>query len=229
MKPTLLIILYRLAEIGAYPSEVQTTTSQIAAKLGCSQQTVSRHLIELGKLGLVRRSRANRGEIVGITEEGAKELRLMHATLQRVLEVPQREIVIEGEVFSGFGEGAYYVSQPGYRKQFIEKLGFDPYPGTLNLKVTKQHQKARAMLEVSPAIIVEGFSSKFRSFGRVNCFKAIVNEKASAAVITAMRSHYANDVLEVIASSNLRKALNLKDGDIAKVRITTSTPRSPSS
>jgi hypothetical protein len=34
-------------------------------------------------------------------------------------------ITLEGTVFTGLGEGAYYISKEHYRKQFIEKLGFE--------------------------------------------------------------------------------------------------------
>ena len=42
------------------------------------------------------------------------------------------------KIVSGMGEGAYYMSLKGYRNQFIEKLGYEPYPGTLNVKLVDQ-------------------------------------------------------------------------------------------
>jgi len=149
----------------------------------------------------------------------------MYLTLQRIFEGPKREVLIEGEVFTGLGEGAYYVSQPGYRRQFIEKLGFDPYPGTLNLKVEKQSQRERGILETYSSITLEGFMNGMRSFGQVKCYKARVNEKVDGIVVTALRSHYGEDVLEIVAPKNLRQVLGLKDGDSVKVRVFISTPQ----
>jgi len=225
MKPGLLITLYKIAETAGSIGEAKCTTTEIAQKLGLSQQTASRHLIELEKLGHIKRMKATRGELIQITPEGAEQLNLMYLTLQRIFEGPKREVLIEGEVFSGLGEGAYYVSQPGYRRQFIEKLGFDPYAGTLNLKVEKQSQRERRLLETYPSITLEGFMDGMRSFGQVKCYKARVNDTVDGIVITAMRSHYGEDVLEIVAPKNLREILGLKDGDSVKVRVFISTPQ----
>ena len=55
LKPSLLITLYKLIEVGAYPDEVIFTTTELAKLLKGSQQTASRHLIELERRGLIRR------------------------------------------------------------------------------------------------------------------------------------------------------------------------------
>jgi len=225
MKPGLLITLYKIAETAGSIGEAKCTTIEIAKKLGFSQQTASRHLIELEKLGHIKRMKATRGELIQITPKGAEQLNLMYLTLQRIFEGPKREVLIEGEVFTGLGEGAYYVSQPGYRRQFIEKLGFDPYPGTLNLKVEEQSQRERKLLETYPSITLEGFMNGMRSFGQVKCYRARVNDMVDGIAVTALRSHYGEDVLEIVAPKSLREILGLKDGDSVKVRVFISTPQ----
>jgi riboflavin kinase len=40
-----------------------------------------------------------------------------------------------------------------------------------------------------------------------------LEDKIEGAVISALRSHYGEDVLEIIAPVNLRETLKLKDGD----------------
>jgi len=225
MRASLLITLYKIAETAGSIGEAECTTSEIAKKLGLSQQTASRHLIELERLGHIKRMKAARGELIQITPKGAEQLNLMYLTLQRIFEGPKREVLIEGEVFTGLREGAYYVSQPGYRRQFIEKLGFDPYPGTLNLKVEKQSQRERKILETYPSITLEGFMNGTRSFGQVKCYRARLNDRVDGIVVTALRSHYGEDVLEIIAPKNLREILGLKDGDSVKVRVFISTPQ----
>ncbi len=225
MKPSLLMTLYKIAEAAGSVGEAKCTTTEIAKKLGFSQQTASRHLIELEKLGHIKRMKATRGEFIQITPKGAEQLNLMHLTLQKIFEEPKREVLIEGEVFSGLGEGAYYVSQPGYRKQFIEKLGFDPYPGTLNLKVQDKSRRERTLLETYPCMTLEGFMNGMRSFGQVKCYRARVNDRVDGTVVTALRSHYGEDVLEIVAAKNLREIMGLKDGDSVKVRVFISTPQ----
>jgi riboflavin kinase len=127
-------------------------------------------------------------------------------------------VTLEGVVFTGLGEGAYYISKERYRKQFIEKLGFEPYPGTLNLKLTTDYDvKTRSELETYPGIEVEGFKNEDRTFGSVKCYPVIMENKVKGALILALRSHYDASVVEVIAPVFLRKHLKLKDG--CKVKI----------
>src|SRR5439155_26242450 len=106
---------------------------------GGSHQTASRHLIEMEKLGLIERSRDGRDQKVRITGEGLRELSDMYVNLKRVFEAPRKDLVITGSVFDGLSEVSYYMSLNSYRKQFISKLGFDPFPGTLNLMVSKEN------------------------------------------------------------------------------------------
>jgi len=127
--------------------------------------------------------------------------------------------VITGEVFTGLGEGAYYVSLNGYRMQIIEKLGFDPYPGTLNLKLTDPSDMYfREFLSHRVGILIKGFSDGRRTYGSVKAFKAKMRD-IDAAVLLIERTHYGRDTLEVIAPVNLRQALNLKDGDRVSVEV----------
>jgi len=226
--PSLLITLYKLIEVGAYPDEVIFTTTELAKLVGTSQQTASRHLIELEKKGLIHRVRLGRRESIKIMPAGAKHLDSMFLTLRRAFEMKKTELVFEGTIFSGLGEGAYYMSQEGYRKQFVEKLGFIPYPGTFNLRVRKEDQEDVRLLEASPFILIEGFTNGNRSFGPAKCFQAKIAEKFQCALISPVRTHYQGDVVEIISSEYLRKVLHSKDGDIVKVRAFSSVPQKAS-
>jgi len=156
-----------------------------------------------------------------ITSQGVAELKKLYSELRLIFESEYPpSITLEGVLFSGLGEGAYYVTKEGYRKQFMEKLGFDPYPGTLNIKLTTEYDiKSMSELEAYPAIELEGFKDESRTFGPVKCYPAIINNKAKGAVIYALRSHYGSSVLEIISSTFLRSHLKLKDGNKVKVEI----------
>jgi len=223
IKPSLLITLYKLIEVGAYPDEVIFTTTELAKLLGTSQQTASRHLIELEKLGLIHRVRLGRRESIKITDTGVKHLDKMFITLKRAFEMKKAETIFEGTVFSGLGEGAYYVSQEAYKQQFVSKLGFQPYPGTLNLRVRKEDQEEVRFLEASPFVLIEGFTDGGRSFGPAKCFLTKIAEKVDGALILPVRTHYSGDVVELISPKFLREQLHLKDGDTIKVRAFSST------
>jgi len=220
----LLLTLCKLAELGAYSGELSITTADLARKLNISQQTASRHLIDLQTLGLIRRSRGTRREAIRVTARGSEELNKMRLRLKAIFELKPREVTLEGTLFSGIGEGAWYVGQPGYRGQFAEKLGFDPFPGTLNLRLRHEYEDERRLLESLPQIEIDGFRDGERTFGPVTCYKAKINDAEDGALISAVRTHYAGDVIELIAPNNLREKLGLKDGDIVKVRILSSSP-----
>jgi len=221
--------LVKLADLCAKTGEAHGTTRGLAKLMGVSQQTASRYLIELEGLGLISRSRAPEGERIGITEEGSKELAALYASLRDFLERPKAELVLEGRLFTGLGEGAYYISQGGYRRQFVERLGFDPYPGTMNLRLDGRGRARRMLLDRIDPIMIEGFSDGSRGFGPVKCYRAIVEDRIEGAVLVAMRSHYGDDVIEVIAPIGLREALGLRDGQTVRIRVPpASNPPRPS-
>jgi riboflavin kinase len=212
-------MLFKLAEIGAYHRTVKVSTLFLAEKTSISQQTASRHLIELENLGWIRRAITAEGCLINLTDAGKAQLKRLHSKLQVVVEATHPlSVTLEGTVFSGLGEGAYYIKQDGYQKQFIEKLGFDPYPGTLNIKLNSDYDiKTRHELENYPAIEIEGFKNESRTFGPVKCYPALINNKAKSA----LRTHYDSSVLEIIASQYLRNQLKIKDRQKVKIEIFT--------
>jgi len=223
LSPVLLLTLYKLAELGAYSGQILITTKKLAESLNVSQQTASRHLIELQTLGLIRRTQAARGEAIRVTEKGSEELNRMYLRLKAIFEAKPSEVVLEGVLFSGIGEGAWYVSQPGYRRQFVQKLGFDPFPGTLNLRLKRNYENERKLLETIPHIDIDGFRDGDRSFGSVICYRTKINDIEDGALISAIRTHYGDDVIELISPSNLRAKLRLKDGEIVRARVIASS------
>ena len=188
-----------------------------------SQQTASRYLIELETEGWIQKTTTPEGSLIRINETGIQELQKLYTNLRLLIEAAYPpSITLEGTVFTGLGEGAYYITKEHYRKQFIEKLGFDPYPGTLNLKLTTEYDmKTRTELEAYPAVEIQGFKNEDRTFGLVKCYPAKIGNKIKGALILALRSHYDRSVLELIAPVTLRKHLNLKDGNKVKAEILT--------
>ena len=215
--------LYKLAELGACSRTIKVSTEYLAEKMGASQQTASRHLIELEKGGWIKRTITPEGCLIKITDSGMAELKKLYSNLRLIFEAAYPpSVTLEGVLFTGLGEGAYYVTKEGYRKQFMEKLGFDPYPGTLNLKLTTEYDiKTRAELGAYPSIEIQGFKNENRTYGPVKCYPAVINNKVKGAVLYALRSHYDASVLEIIAPTFLRGRLKLKDGNKVKVEVLT--------
>jgi riboflavin kinase, archaea type len=221
LKPSLLIALYKLAEMGAYEKEVSLSTGMFATSLGLSQQTASRRLIQMEKQGLIERTADGRAQRVKITKAGLNSLGEMYKTLRPAFEGRKQELSINAMVFSGLSEGSYYMSMEGYRKQFRSKLGFDPFPGTLNLRVTKDSMVERRQLGSHPFVAIDGFADKERTFGGARCYPVMVSGKVRGAIVVPIRAHYGEDVIEIIAPENLRRRFRLKDGDVVEVQVPT--------
>lgn len=218
--------LCKLAELGARGRTAKVSTKFLAGKLGLSQQTVSRRLIQLEQKGWIERKASRDGSLIRISALGESKLWKVRACLDMIFEGKYPpSVTIEGDIFTGLGEGAYYVTREPYRRQFIEKLGFDPYPGTLNLRISSEYDvKMRGELEAYPGIEIEGFKNENRTYGSVKCFRAIMNNKARGAVVLALRTHHPGSVIEVIAPVYLRDRLKLKDGNKVTVEILLASP-----
>lgn len=220
MNPELWWALLKLAILGAVKHPVAINSLAFGKAQDISQQTASRRLIELESRGLIKREVMRRGQTVILTEEGVKALREVYLELKRVFEEELTYFTLTGEVFTGMGEGAYYVSREGYKRQFIAKLGFDPYPGTLNVRLSDVGSlRSRDLLDHFKGIEVEGFSNGDRTYGPVKCFRATINGRVEGALVMAKRTHYGKDVVEFIAPVNIRRALGLKDGDVIKAEV----------
>jgi len=124
-------------------------------------------------------------------------------------------VLVKGKIFSGTGEGAFFTTLPWVRRQIKEKLGFAPHPGTLNLKLIGKHAKVRGLLENAKAVEI----LPEPGYCRGKCFRAYIKSDVACAVVLPCVENYPGDVLEIIAPSNLRENLKLKDGDEVEVRI----------
>jgi len=216
MKPYLLDMLKQLAILGALHGKVELSSSQLGRKLNLSQQTTSRHLIALEKLGYIKREFGVRKQRISISDKGRRELEKEYEIYRRLFE-KKDTVYISGKIISGMGEGRYYTVQEEYVRQFKEKLGFIPFPGTLNIEVDQLDLSKLHFIKSRRGIEIEAFSTPDRSFGSVMCYHASINGLKCAAVFPS-RSHYSN-IVELISPYNLRETLNLKDGDKVEVAI----------
>jgi riboflavin kinase len=216
MKPYLLQTLKELALLGAIKNKIEISSLELAKQLESSQQSASRYLVELDKKRMITRELGIKKQLITVTNLGEEALNKEHLQYQQIFELTDR-VVFKGKVISGLGEGRYYTEQSGYVEQFKEKLGFIPYPGTLNVEIEYVERNKLRLLKNSKAITIEEFKTKNRSFGGVRCFKAKING-SDGAIVLPLRSHYSN-ILEFVSEEFLRERLNLKDGDSVKIII----------
>ncbi|MDI9645453.1 MAG: winged helix-turn-helix domain-containing protein/riboflavin kinase [Archaeoglobales archaeon] len=210
-------VLKTLALMNASKKVLKISSKELAEKIGQSLQTAARKLKELEEAGLIERQITKDGQHIVITERGMQLLYKEYLDYKKIFEELE-SLKLVGKVFSGIGEGGYYVSLEGYKKQFKEKVGFEPYPGTLNVKILKEYLFFRRRLDEEEGIVIEGFSTPDRTFGNVKAFKCKIGG-IDGAIVMPKRTHYPADVVEIIAPKKLREALKLKDGDLIEVEV----------
>jgi riboflavin kinase len=213
--------LFELVKLRAHLNFVEVSTEEIAAKTGHSQQAASQHLQKLEKLGLIERRRTGLRFAVKLTPMGLDIVNSQYAQLKAAVEGKNDEMLFKGRLFQGLGEGAYYIGLEGYKRQFSKVLGFDAFPGTLNLKLESPiEMEQKRELRSREGLKIAGFENGKRTYGGARCYRATVNGKYPAAVLVIDRTHYDDSVMEIISPVNFRKELGLKNGDEVLVTVT---------
>lgn len=220
LKPTHIPTMLQLLVAGAKDKPVALTTIELAEKLNKSQQMASKHLEEMEDEGLIERIRSRGISYIKVTEKGLFETLKLYSDLDAIFGKSERTVEVEGTVFDGLGEAAYYVSQEGYKNQFISKLGFEPFPGTLNLRLNSPlDREVRRDLATQKGFHIDGFRDGKRTYGGAECFKALLNGKIQCAVLLIERTSHDDSVIEVIAQQSLRRALHLLKGSKVQIKI----------
>lgn len=123
------------------------------------------------------------------------------------------DIKLSGVVFSGVGKGRKFVALSLVKHQIERKLGFTPFPGTLNIKISEENSLEEII--------------KKKSFIRICSKKGDCNGKLiraligcfDCAIVVPEITDYPKSVVEVVAPVNLREKLRIYDGDKVTVNI----------
>lgn len=137
-----------------------------------------------------------------------------------------RDRILTGKIVSGIQQGAFFMQLDWVQEQCLAKLGFKPYPGTLNLEITANSTTIATALAAQDAIELVPPDSSFCS-GHV--IPATIAGTYGAIIVPAekVRVHGKN-ILEVISQLYLKDALNLADGDWLTVTVGGALPDKPS-
>ncbi len=127
----------------------------------------------------------------------------------------KEDLVITGKVVSGAGEGAYFTQIGWVQQQCDQKLGFKPYPGTLNLEISEKFLPAIESMVQKKAVELISPDPKFCN---AQVFKVSLGEIIGAIILPdeKVRVHPRN-IIEIIAPLNLKAALNVNDGDFLNI------------
>jgi HAD superfamily hydrolase (TIGR01549 family) len=117
-----------------------------------------------------------------------------------------------GEIVKGAGEAAFFTQLDWVVDQCIAKLGFTPFPGTLNLKLADDCKLRRELFALGDVIELIPPEDSFCS-ARV---MPVELEGIGAVVIIPeekVRIH-GWDIVEIMAPVNLQEALSKREGDL---------------
>jgi riboflavin kinase len=127
-----------------------------------------------------------------------------------------KTICLEGKVFSGKGEGGKFMRLPWVKKQVEEKLGFVPYPGTLDVKITEESTRLKRLLAGGDSVDIKPCPG----FHQGKCYKALLRTELKCALVVPEVTGYPENVIEIISPENLRKKFHLSNGDCVEVKVT---------
>jgi len=210
--------LKALAVRGGCRGPIFVSTQSIGEMLGISQQTASRRIKSLETAGLITQTLAADGQHVTVTKHGEDVLRREYEEYCRIFSEGGKGYLLSGAVVSGLGEGKYYMSLPPYKEQFAAALGFEPYPGTLNIKLAPSSVAIRKKIDALEWKRIRGFSTDGRTFGDARCIPCRIGTIRCGIVVPG-RTHYPDDLIEVIAPIALRRKLGVEDNDSINVEV----------
>jgi len=221
----LLALLFELARQGCARAPTAIDKALVASNLEISAWTLNRWLREAVEAGYLMAVAARRGKRYVLSERALRELGSLLSDLDQAVRGVTR-LTLTGRLFRGLGEGSFYVSLAEYREWFKRCLGFDPYPGTLNLRLDPDSVVKRKLLESCDSFRVPPMSRGDRDYCGARLFRAVINDAVEGGVVIPEKTVYGPDVLEVIAGVCLRTVLGLKDGDVVKVEVLLEKPLS---
>lgn len=264
------LTLSHLLSRGAQHDYVDMTTSELGRGIKKSQQSASRHLADLERGGLVERAASTgvgddaaashkqgphktpgRRMSVRVTKRGLEAVELLSSMLQDSLapagKKAPRSIRLAGVLVSGMGEGAYYMALEGYTTQFRSKIGYVPFPGTLNVRMqsARYAQAVRRLRSERTGIAIERFSDGKRTYGWAKCFHAVLQAAGGAGagstgaddadhlghdgnstsagipceLIVLERTHHDDSIVELISDVCMRDAASMRDGSRVIVEV----------
>lgn len=118
-------------------------------------------------------------------------------------------LLVKGKIVSGIGVGSNFMGLKWVKRQIVEKLGFEPFVGTLNLKMDEENSsKFQSNIKSREGVLIEPVEPTYYS-GK--CLKSRINGTIDGAVVIPLVPNYPHDQIEIIAPVNLREFFGLED------------------
>lgn len=122
---------------------------------------------------------------------------------------------IEGQLVDGLGRAADFIRIDWVRLQLIDQVGIDPFPGTLNLALTDDVNRASwRQWRSMPGHILKPANA---AFCQARCYPVQVAGRVPAAALLPEVADYPVDKVELIAALPIRQHLSL--GAAARLKV----------
>ena len=129
-----------------------------------------------------------------------------------------RDILVKGVVFSDLGQAGAFLGLGWVRDAIKERVGFDPYPGTLNVRaggadLTRWEQVRRHGGKIVLPSPDPAFCNAFLFTGSLEGWESQSESRERIAVVVPEVKEYPADKLEIIAAVSLKQTRSVRDGD----------------
>jgi len=125
---------------------------------------------------------------------------------------------LKGKLAVGRGEGRHFLALQQYKDGFLEKLGFEPYEGTLNILVCEKDVPNLLEIKKNAKISILGFVHEKREYCQIKACKAKVRDSEGALVFPGINMHPA-EIAEFVCTESMREKYKLADGDGLEVEV----------
>ena len=198
----------------------KVSTPELCKIIPISQQTISRRILELEENEYLIRRSGSRGGDLELTPKAYNQLEKVFQNLQHVFSSKSCVEQFHGKLKTGMGEGAHYIKNKNYLKQFKSKLGFEPYFGTLNVQINPEmYDFLQNQLKSFKQTVIQGFENGSRTYGDVICYFVTIwteekpDTKVPGALLLIQRTSHKPFVCEFIAKKCLREHFPIEDDD----------------
>jgi CTP-dependent riboflavin kinase len=126
---------------------------------------------------------------------------------------------ILGRFATGRGRGTHFTRLEWARQQFMDKLGIDPFPGTINLIVENEESiKIWERLKATPGIRIDNPNAGPDDCD-ARCYPVSIDGQIEAAIVVPEVAGYSPVKIEIIAAIGIRDALDIDDGESIRLEI----------
>lgn len=120
---------------------------------------------------------------------------------------------IRGRLTSGIGKGQEFTHIDWARRQFIDKLGIDPFPGTVNLTVDgPESMSVWDRIRSTPGVRIDNPNNGPNDCN-ARCYLVSIEGELDAAIVLPEVADYSTNRIEIIAPVRVRDALGVNDGN----------------